>query len=433
MRNKKYFCMSFVAAVMLIFMCQTALADVTPGDVIDKSNWEKVEGLLPESIVNWVKKGDYILNIGSLNYDPLEYNRFLTAESLKKNIGKYELDETDNIIDIKTGKLPDFIAGIPFPEVDDKDPGAATKIAYNRSYYQALQGHISMPYQVIFVGRKGREREVDALWVQITLDGFEGAKDIPNPDAYMRRVISLFLQPFDVAGTAQMAWRFRAAKSDLNFAYLPSMRRVRRTTPANRSDGIVGSDICYDDAWGYDGKVSDFKWKLIREQEALLPFRDKNPITIVQNKNGGWETTKDIKDTKFGFETKGWTGVPWAPTNCIWVKRTVQVMELRSRNPYYNFGIQYIWLDKESQTGLLKIVCDRAGDYWKTMILGQGGLISKDKESMKLLTFTLQQNIDERSDHCSIIKDCSKRNKWIFFHTMDVNSFTLGGFPAFCK
>ena len=53
----------------LLASVRTAPADVSPGDVIDESNWEKVKGLLPEPVLNWVKQGDFILNIDEPNFE----------------------------------------------------------------------------------------------------------------------------------------------------------------------------------------------------------------------------------------------------------------------------------------------------------------------------------------------------------------------------
>ena len=51
-------------AAVIGFLALTAApvcADVVPGETIDKSNWQKVEGLLPDPVLNYVKKGDYII------------------------------------------------------------------------------------------------------------------------------------------------------------------------------------------------------------------------------------------------------------------------------------------------------------------------------------------------------------------------------------
>ncbi len=96
-------------------MATAASADVSPGDVIDKTNWQKVEGLLPFSVLDWVKKGEFVLNIGELNYDPTDYWTEPVLQSREANKGKYVLDEEGVIVDAADGRDPDSSSpGSPF-------------------------------------------------------------------------------------------------------------------------------------------------------------------------------------------------------------------------------------------------------------------------------------------------------------------------------
>ncbi|MEW6443649.1 MAG: hypothetical protein AB1640_22130 [bacterium] len=81
-----------------------ASAEVSPGNVIDRANWQKAEGLLPEPVLNWIKQGD-VLQVGKLSYDPGEYLPPACLESLTTNIGKYDIDENGLIVDVNTGAL----------------------------------------------------------------------------------------------------------------------------------------------------------------------------------------------------------------------------------------------------------------------------------------------------------------------------------------
>lgn len=70
MKRKRNVKIALYALVgILVFLLAPARADVTPGETIDKTNWQKAEGLLPDPVLNYVKKGDFILHIGKLNYD----------------------------------------------------------------------------------------------------------------------------------------------------------------------------------------------------------------------------------------------------------------------------------------------------------------------------------------------------------------------------
>ena len=63
----------FLVVCLIVALVPAARADVAPGDVIDKTNWEKAQDLLPEPVLDWVKKGDFILNIHGLKYRPLDF------------------------------------------------------------------------------------------------------------------------------------------------------------------------------------------------------------------------------------------------------------------------------------------------------------------------------------------------------------------------
>ena len=63
---------SLLIVSLIVASVPVARADVVPGDVIDKTNWEKAQGLLPEPVLDWVKKGDFILDIHALKYRPLD-------------------------------------------------------------------------------------------------------------------------------------------------------------------------------------------------------------------------------------------------------------------------------------------------------------------------------------------------------------------------
>lgn len=407
-------------------------ADVVPGDVVDKTNWEKVEGLLPGPILEWVKKGDFVLNVGQLEYDQHEYFAPAVKESMKSNLGKYEVNEQDQIVEVATGKEPEFIEGFPFPKLDPEDPKAAVKAMYDKHYHTFSYGNIEYPFHMIWVGRSGFEREIWCVYVNAPLMGYPGAKSTPNPDSIERYTVLAVRSPFDVAGTAVMLWRYKGDKQDMNFSYLPAIRRVRRMSPANRSDAFVGSDCCVDDAWGYDGKINVFEWKLDRVQEALVPTKNPRPERLVKNERGEWVTTASCKPSQYGWQGEGWKGAPWAPVNFLWVKRPVWVIKCKPKDPYYNYGSMEYWYDPELYFPKYGLIFDRSGAYWKAFLVGHQAFQSDDGQ-MKLMIIAIQQMIDDRTQHSSIVENYSNRNIWRNFAQMDLNDFSLAGFKKFCK
>lgn len=428
----------FSSSYALIFCLSVATlpparADVAPGDVIDATNWQKAKELLPEPVLNWVKKGDFVLNVDELRFRLLDFFPPFQIEAFQTHVGKYELDADGGIIDAHTGKPTEQIIGLPFPAIAPDDPRLPEKLMQNNHYMQYMPGNLRFPFQGLYLARSGFERESGSLWMQMAMDGHPGVLQVPNPRGIEKYAIMVVKTPYDLAGTAIMLWRYRDPnKQDNSFGYLPAIRRVRRMSPANRSDALLGGDFAIDDANGYDGKVTAFTWKSLRRQEALLPMLDVDPVRIVRNESAEWETTQGIKPVVYGYQKQGWQGAAWAPTNLCWIKRPVHVLEMIPKDPYYNYGPQHLWLDAEIYGCGYKVIYDKSGKYWKTLFLSAAACQSDDK-SMRFLSLSSQQVIDDRSDRSSVIEDCSPRNIWAFFAKMDENNFSLAGFQRFCK
>jgi hypothetical protein len=265
------------------------------------------------------------------------------------------------------------------------------------------------------------------------MDGWPGAQARSNPHRVEKFATLLVLEPFDIAGTAVMLWRYlEAHKLDSTFGYVPAVRRVRRMSPASRSDAYVGSDVCVDDANGYDGKVTAFDWVFLGKQEAVVPWYDTDPIRIVRTELDEWATSKDIKQIRHGYEQEGWQGAPWAAMNLSWAKRPVYILEMKPKDRYYNYGTHYMWIDAQTYSCNYKVIHDRSGKYWKTYLKGDIPCESANGR-VKILTLGTQQVVDDRTEHCTVIEGISHRNSYVYFAHVDLHDFTLGGFQKYCK
>jgi Protein of unknown function (DUF1329) len=415
----------------------SASADVVAGDVIDETNWEKIEGMVPEPVLNYVKKGDLTIRVDDLAFDPREYMSPYDKQHLESNKGKYDLNEEGVIIEVQSGRPPDFIEGIPFPEIDLNDPKAAPKIVFNNYYHGFTQGNLDWPTTIRWVGRGGQERSIEMSFKQFPMDGLPSRKEDTNKQNVERYTIIQITEPFDIAGTNILLWRYRDARPDSTFAYIPAIRRIRRMSPANRSDSYVGSDLCVDDAWVFDGKVTSFAWKLLGKQEGLLPYVYKT-VQPLSNVGEVWTTTERTARLEMNYETKGAQNAPWFPseeTALVWVKRPVYVLELTAKDPYYNYGKQQLWVDAgNNHVAVFKVIYDRAGAYWKNVWLLFGGFANEDK-SMTLMVPNCEVAIDDRSDHASVINGFGEgRRPFRFYDTVQKEGdYSLAGFQGLAK
>ena len=434
MRGRTPLAVAFLAVLWLLSCPYPALAELAPGTVIDKTNAEQADGLIPDPVLNWVKKGDGSMTVGDLPYDPNEFLPPAAKEYLESNKGKYDVDAEGLIVDLKTGKLPEFIDGLPFPEIDQKDPHAGEKIMYNKHYYSYAVGPIQVPFQVSWVGRKtGFEREIIMDYWTYLLDGYPPAREESNPENVEMHSLIIALAPYDIRGTNILLWRYRNERLDSTFAYVPAIRRVRRMSPANRSDSFLGSDFCVDDAWGYGGKIQTFNWKLVEKKDQLIPFIAGPPIKLAKNDAGEWASQSEDRTITYGYKTEGWQGAPWWPTSGItYVNRPTYILECSAKDKYYNYGPQQLWVDAGLWTPTYKVISDRSGAYWKVEWQALNALQTEDK-SYQTSGLANMMAFDDRSQHGCVLVLTHPDNSTRYLAQHDRNDFSLGGFQKLCK
>ena len=156
--------------------------------------------------------------------------------------------------------------------------------------------------------------------------------------------------PADLHGTAALTWRYRDAdKRDSTWTFVPALRRVRAVSPANRSDGFLGSDMSQDDGPFFDGKPEDFTWKLIGQVDQLRVAEELNlkgsSKTIWVPETGAWRAM--WPDMNFlGYQDPEWKGVAWAPIGAaVLAQRRFYVVEGTPRDRYYLFGKLELFID----------------------------------------------------------------------------------------
>ena len=420
------------ALTLVLWIAVFGLAEALAGDVIDQSNWEEAEGLLPTPHLQWVKDGKMSLKLGELTYDPSKYFSQDSLDLIVGNVGKYSIDEKGWITETVTGKPAKHVLGFPFPKIDMEDPKAGEKVMQNKVYTWYLTGAMRITYDLLWIG-SNLERSLNNMSALTPLQGWPGVEKLKNREEFEKLGLTIVTEPVDLKGASSMTWRYmHPGREDSTFAYVPMTRRVRQMSPANRSNALAGSDLCIDDGNGYDGKVQAFEWKLLRKQEALVPYIDESPMPMERTRRGEWASTKQQKILISGYEDKEWQGAPWAVMNYIWIKRPVYVVEARAKDPYYNYGLQHLWVDTETYAAFYKIIHDRAGDYWKASFAAFTGYRSPG-EDMKLHALSHGVMIDDRTGHATGTELISPRNIFYVGIEFDMTDYSLAGFQKWCQ
>jgi hypothetical protein len=344
---------------------------VKSGDVFDKTNIEKIAKYLPSGVVAWVKRGELTIKIGELKYD---WSPGKEWEKLsQKNVGKYGLDENKEIIEVATGKLPIYVEGDLYPNIDfDNDPDAAIKFIHNVIAMRGRLGSLRCFPSTEWVGENGRERIAMSEYI----DNYHWNRpdgEIPNRKQMLQQQLYKFVIPYDIRGMASLTQRFLDPKPDSVYAYVPSIRRIKKLSGANRSDPYAGSDFISDDSFGWAGKNASMKWTMVeKEAITLVELADwlaEKPIACPKQPDGSYEAKSP--HFKSGYELEGSTEAPWQKIGAVWVPRKVRILEATALDPYYSYGKSIYHVDP--YMGFVhKAVYNRAGEYWKTMVIFPG-------------------------------------------------------------
>lgn len=374
------------------------------GEVIQKEDWKKVDGLLPSSMVEWLKKG-YLpqIKIAEFKYDPAADDEWTNAGL--KNAGKYKLDDRENLVEVATGKPPLWIHGIPFPNVDLKnDPYGAMKFMYNRVVNESRKKSWREPFTSEWISDKGLERSIKSYWIEYRYwCKPENEREAQNPARHRYREITTVIDPYDLAGITQLTFRKLDGTEDELYVYIPAIRRVKKMSGANRSDPYMGSDACADDKFGFTGLVSSMKWRVVEEKAGLLCVVDwasEHTQKTRRLPNGTWRTLSGDIGVKVGWQVKGWQGAPWAPVNVVWIPRTFLIIEAIPKDPYYNYGKTVFWIDKETHVIDYKVIWDKAGEYWKTLLVPPTWVEFANKKRVPSALVHIMR--DDKANHASV-------------------------------
>jgi len=328
-------------------LARPARADVKPGDTFNASNVSQIKDLITPGVEWCVQHGMPIRIIETKKVEwPKAYK-----EATEKYSGQVKLSPDGRRVD-------NYVAGMPFPNIDPNDPQAAVKIMWNydRKFlitddvdlrnFDADTGTIHGGSQEMTVERHFlldhlRElRYIGRLYVdpkptwQPNSDGVE-SKDSLHP----------ILEPFDLKGVGSLSYRYLDPdKQDDQWLYLPTLRRVRRLSAAQRSDALFGQDTDVDSYYGYAGHPAWMEWKLLGDKEMIGVMHAENyPVKWAP---GG---------ANFAFDD-------------VWEKRKVWVVEGKSKLPQYAYSKRVIVIDKESYAVLYSDIYDRAGNLWKVWL-----------------------------------------------------------------
>jgi hypothetical protein len=389
--------------VLLATTLAHAQEGLGPGGVLDAATAAAADDLLPAEVLAHYKAGRYKNAIAAWPTGAGWDDGFQAATA--RNAGRFDVSDRGTIVEKGTDTPATNVYGLPF-RIDPQDPKAAVKVMWNAYYALWRVAGTHDVLAMVWVGPKAKQREAALESHLLFYEGVPPARAPKQNELNLaQQTHAIVTSPADLNGTASLAWRFRdPAKQDQAWTYVPALRRVRQISPANRSDGFLGSDLSQDDGAIFDGKPEDFEWKWIGERTQLAladPASLAGTVKRTKRPDGGYDEEWPIDQKVVGYQDPQWTGLAWAPVAPVLVPRKVWVIEAKSRDPYYLFERIELAIDQETFQGVSSRKFDAHGALLRSLLftIGAPQPIELDGETVRLpgssLGYILAENLKQ--------------------------------------
>jgi len=355
----------WLAIASLVLLATPAMADevedagvITPqfaeGDVLTTDSVNKLKPFLPEQF--WDNRDFFFyegmqLRIGPTMRDYSQSPQFEAASSKYQGQARIGPDNS----------LENYTAGRPFVtgEIDCKgDPYAGVKIIWNFVSVGSGDGQASFFYSYwdrgeqlpLYYEGSGQTVKLahrfEEKYAEQGGDIFRGEK---RKNAFGVTVDA----PFDARGIQLLSYRYKAsdgtraeARNDDTWVYVPTLRRVRRISTAQRTDAVAGTDFTFDDLRSFNGIVPQYEWTCLGERRMIAPMN-------TQEKAYPYD-----KDHNFGPY-----GLSFANDN--WELRDAFLVRMTPKNEDHPYHHKDIWIDKQTYTPLYSFAYDQKEELWK--------------------------------------------------------------------
>ncbi len=359
------------------FKPDLTLGDFKPGDIIDKTNWEKAKDVIPETLLILIKKYNLKLRIGE--YKPIHPSKGY-IDATNKYYRQVEVWDTKE--EARKKGIKKYVPGLPFP-----NPQNGLEIAWN--YHLSYQADdADNLFRVYWISAKtGVERWEEWKWLYITRTiNRTDIEPIPAIPEFARKgiqytSITYALKPYDKKGLTALYNRFEEPRDQEGWLYIPTMRRVLRASFGTRGDSWNSTDLLYEDVRGYMGYPEWMHWKLVGKKTILAPMHAGIPISP--------EALNKV------YDFKNW---PYWNPNLTWERRPVYVVEVTPKFPDYPYSKMVFYFDAETFYITHKEAYDKKGELWKVLINASNSSPDLDREPPRIATCLV---VDLQAEHAT--------------------------------
>ena len=198
-----------VVALAVLGWVGWARAEVAAGTMINQSNADQLRDMLPPEILKHYKNGEYYNPVVDFPNGAFKWDDGFD-EATRQNAERLTLDENKQPVDKSTMKRPDYLTGIPFPDIREDDPEGGYKVLWNLSYAYYNGGNSHNWTILNWLSRTGVQRAAVQDVYFLYYDG-QPRQYSPkaNPENILFQFLAVTATPPDLQGAAAVGDRYK--------------------------------------------------------------------------------------------------------------------------------------------------------------------------------------------------------------------------------
>lgn len=365
---------------------------LSAGTQIDSSNIADYRNWLDDSVADLIGHNALTLTIGPSLEIPIHPNY---RKASRENLG-------GTVIGDAPGELFGYTGGRPFLKLEDSDPQAGLKAAWNMRYSYAPDETETEQFNWHYrdMRKDNIERTLKMYGALLRYKYRHTDKPIPalenNPSNLYTALYLQVKAPQDIRNTQLLIHRNEVdSVTEQAWMYMSSQRRVRRLATGQKTDAFLGSDIMIEDFLGYNGRIMDMDWQYLGSDELLLPIYGHSQLT-------SWQEPPD----ESGFQLIEFSGAGHCFPNVTWQLRKVHHLEAIPRDPSHPLSKRHYIIDAATYAPLLSRIYDNAGNLWKISIAAasSSALHRPESQAWQGLMTEAVGMIDLQAEHCTTLQ-----------------------------
>ena len=264
--------------------------------------------------------------------------------------------------------LENYHAGRPFTTIDPNDPDAGVKVVWNHIYGQprgdqfGLRGGSVAPNFVytLIEGQSGLERIQEWQFSRFHMRGRTEGEPTLGDGSILDKSVLFAVSPQDIKGLGTFTIRYHTPQLNDTWAYVRSVRRVRRLSGGAWVDPVGGTDQLQDDIWWNSHPAWYSEIKLVGKGWVMHPTESAK--WLPEDQRAAWQPGKPTVPEQFPrlvFHKPYWN------VDDVWMPRAVYIVEGIPPG-FHPYGRRVVYMDVENDNYLISDIYDKRNEYWKS-------------------------------------------------------------------